>query len=50
VTRGGERIRYSCGPEGAEYVAICLPAFNPDTVHREDEDADDADTSAGDVQ
>ena len=33
----GERIRYSCGPEGAEYVAVCLPAFSPDTVNREDE-------------
>jgi hypothetical protein len=21
---------------GAEYVAVCLPAFSPDTVHRED--------------
>ncbi len=37
ITRGGERIRYSCGPEGAEYVAICLPAFSPDTVGREEE-------------
>jgi quercetin dioxygenase-like cupin family protein len=37
VTRGGERIRYSCGPDGAEYVAVCLPAFSPDSVHREDE-------------
>jgi ethanolamine utilization protein EutQ (cupin superfamily) len=37
ITRGGERIRYSCGPEGAEYVAVCLPAFSPETVHREDE-------------
>ena len=37
VTRGGERIRYSCGPEGAEYVAVCLPAFSPETVHRDDE-------------
>lgn len=37
ITRGGERIRYSCGPEGAEYVAVCLPAFSPDTVHREEE-------------
>ncbi|CAG7574024.1 hypothetical protein FB554_2191 [Barrientosiimonas humi] len=36
-TRPGERIRYSCGPQGAEYVAICLPAFTPDTVHRDDE-------------
>lgn len=30
----GERVRYST-PQGAEYVAICLPAFSPDTVHRE---------------
>lgn len=37
VTRAGERVRYSTGPEGAEYVAICTPAFAPDTVHREDE-------------
>jgi quercetin dioxygenase-like cupin family protein len=37
ITRGGERIRYSCGPQGAEYVAVCLPAFSPDSVHREDE-------------
>ena len=37
VTRAGERIRYSCGPDGAEYVAVCLPAFSPDTVNREDE-------------
>lgn len=36
-TRAGERIRYSCGPQGAEYVAICLPAFTPDTVHRDEE-------------
>ena len=39
VTRAGERIRYSTGPEGAEYVAVCLPAFSPETVHREDEGA-----------
>ncbi|KNX37841.1 cupin domain-containing protein [Luteipulveratus halotolerans] len=37
VTQGGERIRYSCGPEGAEYVAVCLPAFSPETVNREGE-------------
>ncbi len=36
ITRGGERIRYSCGPEGAEYVAVCLPAYSDDTVHREE--------------
>jgi mannose-6-phosphate isomerase-like protein (cupin superfamily) len=32
----GERVRYSTpGPDGAEYIAVCLPAFSPDTVHRE---------------
>lgn len=36
VTYAGEWIRYSTpGPEGAEYVAVCLPAFSPDTVHRD---------------
>jgi mannose-6-phosphate isomerase-like protein (cupin superfamily) len=37
ITRAGERIRYSCGPEGAEYIAVCLPAFSPESVHREEE-------------
>lgn len=36
VTEAGERVRYSCGPEGAEYVAVCLPAFSPETVNREE--------------
>lgn len=36
VTEAGEKIRYSCGPEGAEYVAVCLPAFSPDSAHRDD--------------
>lgn len=37
VTRPGEWVRYSTpDPEGAEYVAICLPAFSPDTVHRDE--------------
>lgn len=36
VTYAGERVRYCCGPSGAEYVAVCLPAFSPDTVNRED--------------
>ena len=31
----GERVRYST-PEGADYIAVCLPAFAPDTVHRDD--------------
>ena len=35
LTRAGERVRYTT-PEGAEYVAVCTPAFSPDTVHRED--------------
>jgi ethanolamine utilization protein EutQ (cupin superfamily) len=33
-TRGGEWVRYST-PDGAEYIAVCLPAFSPDTVHRD---------------
>lgn len=37
VTRAGERIRYRVGPEGARYVAVCLPAFSADTVHRDDD-------------
>ena len=37
VTAPGEWVRYSTpGPEGAEYVAICLPAFSPTTVHRDE--------------
>ena len=37
VTAPGEWVRYSTpGPEGAEYVAVCLPAFSPDTVHRDE--------------
>jgi mannose-6-phosphate isomerase-like protein (cupin superfamily) len=37
VVRGGEWVRYST-PEsdGAEYVAVCLPAFSMDTVHRDE--------------
>lgn len=36
VANAGEWVRYSTpGEEGAEYVAICLPAFSPDTVHRD---------------
>ena len=37
VASPGEWVRYS-SPElgGAEYVAVCLPAFSPDTVHRDE--------------
>jgi len=34
VASKGEWVRYST-PEGAEYVAICLPAFTMETVHRD---------------
>jgi hypothetical protein len=38
VTKPGEWIRYSSPePGGAEYVAVCLPAFSPATVHRDPE-------------
>jgi hypothetical protein len=33
VTRAGEWVRYST-PEGAEYLAVCLPAFTRNNVHR----------------
>jgi quercetin dioxygenase-like cupin family protein len=36
VTIPGEWVRYSTPePEGAEYIAVCLPAFSPETVHRD---------------
>jgi len=35
VSHPGEWIRYSTPEEGTEYIAICLPAFSPDTVHRD---------------
>ncbi|HXJ35903.1 MAG TPA: cupin [Candidatus Eisenbacteria bacterium] len=32
----GEWVQYSTpDPDGAEYIAVCLPAFSPDTVHRD---------------
>ena len=37
VTHPGEWVRYSSPEsEGAEYVAVCLPAFSMDTVHRDE--------------
>jgi mannose-6-phosphate isomerase-like protein (cupin superfamily) len=38
LVRAGEWVRYST-PEagGAQYVAVCLPAFSPGTVHRDDD-------------
>ncbi len=38
VVAAGEWVRYSSPePGGAEYVAVCLPAFSPGTVHRDPE-------------
>jgi ethanolamine utilization protein EutQ (cupin superfamily) len=37
LVRAGEWVRYSTPDQGgAQYVAVCLPAFAPDTVHRDD--------------
>jgi mannose-6-phosphate isomerase-like protein (cupin superfamily) len=37
IAHRGEWIQYSTpGPEGAEYVAVCIPAFSMDTVHRDE--------------
>jgi len=37
ISHAGEWIQYSTpGPDGAEYIAVCLPAFSMDTVHRDE--------------
>ncbi|MBN1478145.1 cupin domain-containing protein, partial [Candidatus Sumerlaeota bacterium] len=37
IAHAGEWVQYSSpGEEGAEYIAVCLPAFSPETVHRDD--------------
>lgn len=36
IAHAGEWVQYSTpGPEGAEYIAVCLPAFSMNTVHRD---------------
>ena len=36
ITHAGEWVRYSTPEaEGAEYIAVCMPAFSPDTVNRD---------------
>lgn len=36
MTRAGEWVQYSTPTQdGAEYIAVCLPAFSPETVHRD---------------
>ncbi|MGM0578141.1 MAG: cupin domain-containing protein [Myxococcota bacterium] len=42
LAAAGERVRYSTGAEGAEHLAVWLPAFSPDDVNREDEREDEA--------
>jgi mannose-6-phosphate isomerase-like protein (cupin superfamily) len=37
VTSPGEWVRYSTPHGGAEYIAVCLPAFSMETVHRDSE-------------
>jgi quercetin dioxygenase-like cupin family protein len=36
LTRAGEWVRYSAGPDGADYVAVCVPAFAPEAAHRDE--------------
>ena len=37
IAHRGEWVRYGTpDPEGAEYIAVCVPAFSMDTVHRDD--------------
>jgi mannose-6-phosphate isomerase-like protein (cupin superfamily) len=36
IAHAGEWVQYSTPEEdGAEYIAVCLPAFSPETVHRD---------------
>jgi mannose-6-phosphate isomerase-like protein (cupin superfamily) len=36
IVHQGEWVQYSSPePEGAEYISVCVPAFAPETVHRE---------------
>jgi len=35
IVSGGEWVQYST-PEGAEYIAVCVPAFSPQSVHRDE--------------
>lgn len=37
LTRAGERVRYSAGPDGAQYVAVCRPAFSAAAAHRDED-------------
>ena len=36
LTHAGERVRYSAGSVGADYVAVCVPAFASELAHRDE--------------
>jgi mannose-6-phosphate isomerase-like protein (cupin superfamily) len=37
IAPAGEWVRYSTpGSQGAEYISVCMPAFSPETVHRDE--------------
>ena len=37
IVQAGEWVQYSSpSPDGAEYIAVCIPAFSPETVHRDE--------------
>ena len=37
IVPSGQWVQYSTpGSDGAEYIAVCLPAFSPETVHRDE--------------
>ena len=37
MVKAGEWVQYSSpSPEGAEYIAVCIPAFSPSIVHRDE--------------
>lgn len=40
IAAPGEWVRYSTPHESTEYIAVCLPAFTPGTVHRSPDDAE----------
>ena len=37
IAHAGEWVRYSTPGDGAEYIAVCLPAFSPQIVHRDED-------------
>ncbi len=47
IAHRGEWVQYST-PDGAEYVAVCVPAFSPDTVHRDVEPRQSGGARSGD--